>query len=66
MTPVRVRDLSSLESASKWLDELLQACRKYGPFYNANPKLTATVTRKAMALRQSLYSLKDFVTKPGK
>ena len=64
--PVKVRDLSALDSAMKWLDELLQACRKYGPIYNANPKLTATVTRKARALRQSLYSLKEFVRKPGK
>ena len=63
---MKVRDLSALDSASKWLDELLQTCRKYGPIYNANPKLTAMVTRKARALRQSLYSLKEFVRKPGK
>ena len=63
---MKIRDLSALDSASKWLDELLQACRKYGPIYNANPKLTATVTRKARALRQSLYSLREFVRKPGK
>jgi hypothetical protein len=63
---VKVRDLSALDSASKWLDELFQACRKYGPIYNANPKLTATVTRKARALRQSLYSLREFVRKPEK
>jgi hypothetical protein len=62
---MKVRDLSELDSASKWLDELLQACRKYGPIYNANPKLTAMVTRRARALRQSLYSLREFVRKPG-
>src|SRR5712692_357205 len=39
VTAVKVRDLSALDSASTWLDELLQACRKYGPIYNANPKL---------------------------
>ncbi len=63
---MKVPDLSALDSASKWLDELLQACRKYGPIYNANSKLTATVTRKASALRQSLYSLREFVRKTGK
>jgi hypothetical protein len=63
---VKVRDLSTLDSASKWLDELLQACRKYGPINNANPKLTATVTRKARALRQSLYSLRELLRKSGK
>ena len=63
---MKIRDLSALDSATKWLDELTQTCRKYGPIYNANPKLTATVTRKARALRQSLYSLREFVRKTGK
>ena len=63
---MKIRDLSALDSATKWLDELLQACRKYGPIYNANPKLTAMVTRKARALRQSLYSLREVIRKPEK
>ena len=39
----------------------LETCRKLGPVYSANPKLTADVTRKAKALRTSLSTLQTFL-----
>ena len=51
---MNIRDLSTLESAAKWLDELIQACRKFGPVYSSNPKLTAQVTTRAKTLRPAL------------
>ena len=47
---LNIRDLSTLESAAKWLNELIQTCRKYGPVYSSNPKLTANVSRRAKTL----------------
>ena len=58
---MNLRDLSTLERSAVWLDELIQACRKLGPIYSENPKLTATVTRKAKSLRPSLLALKEFL-----
>jgi hypothetical protein len=61
---MNLRDLTTLEYAANWLDELIQACRKLGPLYCENPKLTATVTRKAKSLRPSLRALRDFLEHP--
>ena len=61
---MNLRDLSTIERAATWLDELIQACRKLGPIYSENPKLTATVTRKAKSLRPSLRALRDFLDNP--
>lgn len=61
---MNIRDLSTLESAAKWLDELIQACRRLGPVYCTNPKLTANVTRRAKTLRPALQKLRDFIDNP--
>jgi hypothetical protein len=58
---VSIRDLSTLERTVHWLGELIEASRRGGPFYSANPQLTRDVTRKAKALRTSLYTLRDFL-----
>lgn len=61
---MNIRDLSTLDRASAWLDELIQACRKLGPLYCENPNLTAAVTRKAKSLRPTLLRLRDFLHEP--
>ena len=61
---MNIRDLSTLESAAKWLDELIQTCRKFGPVYSSNPKLTAQVTTRAKTLRPSLERLRDSILNP--
>lgn len=58
---MNVKDLSALERTAAWLDELVEACRKLGPVYSANPTMTADVTRKAKALRTSLATLREFL-----
>jgi hypothetical protein len=58
---VNIRDLSTLERAAHWLGELIEASRRGGPFYSANPQLTRDVIRKAKALRTSLETLRHFL-----
>ena len=40
---MNLKDLSAIERTAVWLDELIETCRKLGPVYSANPKLTAMV-----------------------
>jgi hypothetical protein len=56
---MNIRDLSALERAATWIDELIQACRKYGQIHCKHPKLTAQVTRRAQSLRSKLRSLRE-------
>lgn len=62
--PLNVRDLSTLERAATWLDELIQACRQSGPLHFRNPTLVADVTRKAKALATCLTTLRQFLDQP--
>lgn len=58
---MQIRDLSALFRTAAWLEELIRACRKCGNIYCFNPKLTARVTRRARALRASLWGLQEFL-----
>lgn len=58
---MNIRDLSALERAATWLDELILACRNFGPLSCKHPKLTATVIRKARSLRASLHELRTLL-----
>lgn len=59
-----IRDASALERTTAWLDELIRLCRRLGPVYTRNPKLSADVTRKAKALQTSLATLRAFLDRP--
>lgn len=61
---MNLRDLYTLERAASGLDDLIQACRKFGSVYCANPKLTAQVSRRAKSLRPALQALRDFLIPP--
>ncbi len=64
VSPLNVRDLSTLERSANWLDELIHACRKGGPLHARNPTLVADITRKAQALHTSLTTLRQFLDQP--
>ncbi len=59
-----IRHETILDRSAHWLAELVTLCRRLGPVYTKNPKLTADVTRKAKALQTSLQTLRDFLDKP--
>jgi hypothetical protein len=61
---LNIRDLSALERAATWIDELLQTCRKYGPVHCKEPKLTAQVKRRAQSLGSALRSLRETLDTP--
>ncbi len=56
---LNIRDLSALERAANWIDELIQVCRKYGPVHCKEPKLSAQVNRRAQSLRSALRTLRE-------
>jgi hypothetical protein len=61
---LNIRDLSALERAANWIDELIQACRKYGPVHCQEPKLSAQVNRRAQSLRTVLRTLREKLDHP--
>ena len=61
---MNIRDLSAVDSAARYLDELVRACHKLGPIYCENPKLTTNVSRKAKSLRPTLAALRAFFIEP--
>lgn len=58
---MNIRDLSTLERTSSWLDELVKATQIRGTLYGENNALAQDITRKAKALKTVIEKMQEFL-----